>query len=143
MRQAGRCDPEYRRIRERVDLPLEEMFRRPDVAAEISLLPRRLGVDAIIFFQDILTPLAPMGARFVFRPGPQLESPVKTPGDVDGLRDYDVADELNFVTETQRLVRNSLAGSLSVLGVAGAPFTLACFLIEGEVRAALPRLRGR
>ncbi|MEK7710929.1 MAG: uroporphyrinogen decarboxylase [Planctomycetota bacterium] len=132
MRQAGRCDPEYRRIRERVDLPLEEMFRRPDVAAEISLLPRRLGVDAIIFFQDILTPLAPMGARFVFRPGPQLESPVKTPGDVDGLRDYDVADELNFVTETLRLVRNSLAGSLPVLGFAGAPFTLACFLIEGR-----------
>jgi uroporphyrinogen decarboxylase len=132
MRQAGRCDPEYRRIRERVDLPLEEMFRQPDVAAEISLLPRRLGVDAIIFFQDILTPLAPMGAQFVFRPGPQLQSTVRTPSDVEGLRDYDVAGELNFVTETLRLVRNSLAGSLPVLGFAGAPFTLACFLIEGR-----------
>lgn len=132
MRQAGRCDPEYRKFRERVDLPLEEMFRRPDVAAEISLLPRRLGVDAIIFFQDILTPLAPMGARFVFRPGPHLESAVRTRGDIDGLRDYDVADELNFVTETLRIVRNSLEGGLPLLGFAGAPFTLACFLIEGQ-----------
>ena len=75
MRQAGRFDPEYRAVRDRVNLPLEQMFRTPDLAAEISLLPKRLGVDAIIFYQDILTPLAPMGAEFVFRPGPVLSQP--------------------------------------------------------------------
>lgn len=138
MRQAGRCDPEYRKIRERVGLPLEEMFRQPDVAAEISLLPRRLGVDAIIFFQDILTPLAPMGARFVFRPGPRLESPLRTRNDVEGLRKYDVASELSFVAETLKVVRKSLDGSLPVLGFAGAPFTLACFLIEGRSPGRTP-----
>ena len=74
MRQAGRFDPQYRALRERADLPLEATFRQPDLCAEISLLPKRFGVDAIVFFQDILTPLAPMGASFVFRPGPILPS---------------------------------------------------------------------
>lgn len=60
MRQAGRTDPEYCRLRDESGLPLEVLFRRPDLAARISLLPKRLGVDAIIFYQDILTPLSPM-----------------------------------------------------------------------------------
>ncbi len=131
MRQAGRFDPRYRKIRERVNLPLEDLFRQPDLAAEISLLPKRLGVDAIIFFQDILTPLAPMGSKFVFRPGPMLEKPIRTPEDVDALRPFDVADELDFVPETLRLLREGLAGELPLLGFAGAPLTLAFFLIEG------------
>ena len=62
MRQAGRSDPEYLAYRERAGLPLEVLFRSPEHAMAISLLPRRFGVDAIIIFQDILTPLAPMGA---------------------------------------------------------------------------------
>ena len=73
MRQAGRTDPAYLALRERAGLPLEAFFRDPDLAAEASLLPKRLGVDAIILFTDILTPLAPMGAPFVFRPGPRLD----------------------------------------------------------------------
>jgi uroporphyrinogen decarboxylase len=132
MRQAGRYDPEYRRIRERVNMPLEELFRQPELAAEISLLPKRLGVDAIIFFQDILTPLAPMGAPFVFRPGPMLEKPVRTSSDIRALRRFDVGIELPFVPETLRLVRESLGGALPVLGFAGAPLTLALFMIEGR-----------
>ena len=131
MRQAGRFDPQYREIRRRNDMPLEELFRQPDLAAEISLLPKRLGVDAIIFFQDILTPLAPMGARFVFRPGPVLDSPVRTAADADALRPFDVAAELDFVPQTLRTVRDALAGELPLLGFAGAPLTLAFFLIEG------------
>ena len=132
MRQAGRFDPRYGEIRRKYDLPLEELFRRPDAAAEISLLPGRLGVDAIIFFQDILTPLAPMGAGFVFRPGPVLETPLREPSDIEALRPYDVDSHLGFVTETLKLVAGALDGELPLLGFAGAPLTLAFFLIEGR-----------
>ena len=131
MRQAGRFDPEYRRIRERAAMPLEELFGHAELSAEISLLPRRLGVDAIIFFQDILTPLAPMGARFRFRPGPMLDSPIRTRRQVEALRPIDPASELEFVPKTLRIVRQALNGTLPLLGFAGAPLTLAGFLIEG------------
>src|SRR5690606_10845322 len=70
MRQAGRTDPEYNKLKTEAGMPLDELFKDPDLAARISLLPRRIGVDAIIYFQDILTPLGPMGAPFLFRPGP-------------------------------------------------------------------------
>ncbi len=132
MRQAGRFDPQYRAIRERSDLPLEQTFRSPELATEISLLPKRLGVDAIIFFQDILTPLGPMGAEFVFRPGPVLENPPSNRSDVDALRDYDPASELDFVVRTLGMVRRELNGEMPLLGFAGSPLTLAFFLIEGK-----------
>ena len=132
MRQAGRFDPEYRKIREGSGLPLEELFRQPELAAEISLLPRRLGVDAIIYFQDILTPLAPMGARFVFRPGPMLDQPLRTADDIRALNSYDAASELPFISQSLQLVKKALDGALPLLGFAGAPLTLACFMIEGR-----------
>lgn len=132
MRQAGRFDPQYRALRDRANLPLEEMFRRPDLAAEISLLPKRFGVDAIIIFQDILTPLAPMGARFQFRPGPVLDSPIRSTADVDALIAVDPRPQLGFVRDALRSVRNTLDGQLPLLGFAGAPLTLAFFLIEGQ-----------
>ena len=132
MRQAGRADPEYRALRERSGLPLEALFRSPDLAAQISLLPKRFGVDAIIFFQDILTPLAPMGAEFVFRPGPVLESPVRSAADIDALCPFDPADAMPYVGETLARVRKSLDGELPLLGFAGAPLTLAMFLAKGS-----------
>jgi uroporphyrinogen decarboxylase len=139
MRQAGRCDPQYRALRERVALPLEQLFRDADLAAEISLLPRRMGVDAIILFQDILTPLGPMGTAFKFRPGPVLEAPISTASDIDRLRSYDPADRLDFVARSIRLVRQALEGDLPLLGFAGAPLTLAFFLIEGGSPGGNPR----
>lgn len=132
MRQAGRSDPDYRALRDRVGLPLEELFARPDLATEISLQPQRIGVDAIIMFQDILTPLAPMGARFVFRPGPVLEQPIRNVADLERLHTYDPRTELAYVADTLRLIRKSLNGALPVLGFAGAPLTLAMFLLEGK-----------
>ena len=132
MRQAGRVDPAYRVVRQRANLPLEEMFRTPDLAAEITLLPQRLGVDALIVYQDILTPLAPMGARFVFRPGPVLEAPPRTSADIEALRLYDPAVELGFVAQALQLVHRALGGELPLLGFAGAPLTLAFFLVEGQ-----------
>ncbi len=131
MRQAGRTDPEYNALRERLGLPLEELFRHAEHAATISLLPKRLGVDAIIFFQDILTPLGPMGSPFVFRPGPCLLSPIRTPADADRLETYVIPQKLGFVGETFDRLHASLASELPVLGFAGAPWTLAVFLIEG------------
>jgi uroporphyrinogen decarboxylase len=113
-------------------VPLEQAFRDPDLATEISLLPKRLGVDAIIFFQDILTPLAPMGAEFLFRPGPVLDSPPRDRGGVDALREYDPTQELAYVSETLGNVRGALNGELPLLGFAGAPLTLAFFLLEGK-----------
>lgn len=132
MRQAGRFDPKYRDIRERSDLPLEDLFCDPEAAAEITLLPKRFGVDALILFQDILTPLAPMGRRFVFRPGPMLNEPVRSTRDVEALRPFDSSVELDCVPKTIKLVRDALADELPLLGFAGAPLTLAFFLIEGK-----------
>ena len=132
MRQAGRTDPLYNQLRQEVELPLEDLFRHPELAARISLLPQRLGVDAIIYFQDILTPLAPMGVPFVFRPGPLTHTPIRAQADIEKLRDYDMAEELPFIRKTFELIHNAVNGELPVLGFAGAPFTLATFMIEGK-----------
>lgn len=132
MRQAGRSDPEYRSIRERVPLPLEQLFADVDLAVEISLLPKRIGVDAVIFFQDILTPLGPMGAAFKFRPGPELEHPVTSPESVRALRNYDVAAELPFVGTTLSRLSSTLDRETALLGFAGAPLTLLYFMVEGK-----------
>ena len=131
MRQAGRADPEYRAYRERVGLSLHALFRSPEHAVAISLLPKRFGVDAIIMFQDILTPLAPMGADFQFDPGPKLAKPIRTARQIEALQPYAVAHRLGFVEETLKGLRQALGDELPLLGFAGAPFTLAAFLIEG------------
>jgi uroporphyrinogen decarboxylase len=131
MRQAGRFDPEYRAVRERLDLPLETMFATPEIAVEISLLPKRFGVDAIIFYQDILTILGPMGAEFVFRPGPQLVEPIRGAADLQRLRRIDPANALPFVGQTLHTLRGELGDELPLLGFAGAPLTLLCFMLEG------------
>jgi uroporphyrinogen decarboxylase len=132
MRQAGRTDPEYMRLRAEAGLPLEALFRHPDWATRISLLPRRYGVDGIIFFQDILTPLAPMGAEFVFRPGPQLLRPINAPYELDRFEPYAISENLGFVGETLSRLRAELGAELPLLGFAGAPLTLAVFMLEGS-----------
>ena len=132
MRQAGRTDPEYNALRERDGRPLEALFADPDTAAEVSLLPKRIGVDAIIYFQDILTPLGPAGCPFVFRPGPVTGAPIRDAADVDKIHAYDVAAELPFIGRTFKNVLDALDGELPVLGFAGAPVTLAVFMIQGK-----------
>ena len=131
MRQAGRFDPKYKMLRDQCGLELESLFRDPELAAQITMLPIRLGVDAAILFQDILTPLAPMGARFVFRPGPILQRPINTARLIDQLRDFEPRDELAFVSTSIKLVLQELNGTLPLIGFAGAPLTLATFMIEG------------
>ena len=99
MRQAGRTDPEYNQLRKKDGRALEELFADPEIAIKISLLPKRLGVDAIIMFQDILTPLTPMGAEFHFAPGPILEKPVRTMAQVKALRLPEPETELRTVAQ--------------------------------------------
>ncbi len=132
MRQAGRCDPEYRRLREEDGRSLEDVFRDVDFSIRISLLPRRFGVDAIIMFQDILTPLEPMGAVFQFKPGPVLEHPITSLDSVHQLKSPEPARDLKSVGRILNGLKTELEGSLPFLGVAGAPVTLAVGMIAGK-----------
>ena len=132
MRQAGRYLPEYRAIRER--LSFIEMCRRPEVAAEITLQPlARFELDAAIIFADILLPLEGMGIGFHFAEdaGPVIEHPVRAAGDLDSLRAGDPQTDVPFVLDALRLVSRELGGKVPLIGFAGAPFTLASFVIEG------------
>ena len=132
MRQAGRTDPEYCQLRKKDGRPLEKLFLDPETAIKISLLPKRQGVDAIIMFQDILTPLTPMGAGFHFAPAPILEKPVRTMAQVKALRLPDPETELRTVAQILSGLKTELAGELPVLGFAGSPMSLAFFMIAGS-----------
>ncbi len=132
MRQAGRYMPEYRAVRAKYSLL--EICRQPDLAAEVTLQPvRALGVDAAILFADILLPLIPMGVQLEFAAGegPVIGNPIRSLGDVNALRPVNVDESLADVLQTVRLVRRELEGRLPLIGFAGAPFTLASYLIEG------------
>ena len=129
MRQAGRYLPEYRAIRERHDFLAA--CRTPEVACEITLQPvRRLDVDAAILFSDILLPLPGMGVDVEFHPGPVIASPVRSRAQVDALRVPDAREALPEVLEAVRLLRREL--EVPLIGFAGAPFTLAAYLVEGK-----------
>ncbi len=134
MRQAGRYMPAYQAIR-RQHKSILEMIAKPEVAAEITLQPvDALGVDAAILFADILLPLPPMGLQleFVAGRGPVIHNPVRSPDDVAALRPVDVQTHLGHVFEAIKLVRAELDGrDIPLIGFAGAPFTLAAYIIEG------------
>ena len=132
MRQAGRYMPEYRRVRAQHDFL--EMCRRPEIAAEVTVTAvERLGVDAAIIFADILLPLIPMGVglRYEKDGGPTIQRPLRTAADLDRVAPIDAAGELAFVGEAIRMARRALGGRVPLIGFAGAPFTLASYLIEG------------
>lgn len=131
MRQAGRSLPEYRATREGIGM-LESCLT-PDVAAEITLQPvRRHKVDAAIFFSDIMTPLKLAGVDVEIRSGvgPVIENPVRTSADVDALVSAEMTDATP-ITEAIRLITAEL-GETPLIGFAGAPFTLAAYLVEGR-----------
>ena len=132
MRQAGRYMPEYRTMRARYGFL--ELCKDSYAAAEVTLQPvDRLGVDAAILFADILLVLEPLGVGLEFTrgEGPHIEHPVRSAEDVARLRPVAVDEAVPFVFETVRLVRKTLAGRVPLIGFAGAPFTLASYLIEG------------
>jgi uroporphyrinogen decarboxylase len=141
MRQAGRYLPEYRAIRERRDFL--ECCRTPELAAEITLQPVvRLGVDAAILFSDILVPLPGMGVHVEFNPAPQLAHPIRCAADVTSLRVPDARESTPFVLEAVRLIRRQLGGRVPLIGFAGAPFTMATYLVEGGGSKSFAAIKG-
>jgi uroporphyrinogen decarboxylase len=132
MRQAGRYMAEYRALRAKHSML--ELCRTPELALEVTLQPlKALAVDAAILFADILLPLEPMGAPFEFAQGegPVIHKPVRTRAEIDALRDIQPEEGLGYVLEAVRLLRRELDGKTPLIGFAGAPFTLASYLIEG------------
>ena len=132
MRQAGRSFSAYRALRERYGIL--ELAKTPELCAEVTLMPvAELGVDAAVLFADIVLPLEPMGVRLRIEPevGPIIDRPIRSAADVAALRPFDPAD-VSFTLDAIRLVRRELDGSAGVIGFSGAPFTLACYLIEGR-----------
>lgn len=133
MRQAGRYMLEYREIRGK--LSFLELCHRPDLAAEVTVTAAlRLGVDAAIIFGDILLVVQPMGVGLEFTKGdgPVIHSPVRSAADLKRLQPVDVQESLSFAFEAVRLARAALPSHIPLIGFAGAPFTLASYLIEGR-----------
>jgi uroporphyrinogen decarboxylase len=132
MRQAGRSFAAYRTLRERYGIL--ELAKTPELCAEVTLMPvRELGVDGAVLFADIMLPLEPMGVGLRIEPevGPIIDRPIRSAADVAALRPFDPV-EVSFTLDAIRLVRRELAGAAGVIGFSGAPFTLACYLIEGR-----------
>src|SRR5256884_1316315 len=134
MRQAGRSLPEYRKVREQYDL--FTICQKPELCAEVTMQPvRRLGVDGAILFADIMLPVAfglGVDLQLVDGVGPVIQQPIRTMQDIDRLRRQTPAESVPLVLETIRIVRRELDPSVAVIGFAGAPFTLAGYLIEGK-----------
>jgi len=133
MRQAGRCLAAYRALREQYDILT--LAKTPELCAQVTLMPiEAFDVDAAVMFADIMLPLEPMGVELEIQPdvGPIIHNPVRTPADVDRLRLFEPEEGVGFVMEAIRIVANELAGRQGVIGFSGAPFTLACYLIEGR-----------
>lgn len=130
MRQAGRYQPEYRKIREKYSLM--EICELPEVGAEVTLLPvQQLNVDAAILFSDIMIPVKAMGIDVDIKGGygPVIANPIKSVHDVRQLRDLEPETDLPNTMETIRILRREL--KVPLIGFSGAPFTLASYMIEG------------
>ncbi|WP_308634808.1 uroporphyrinogen decarboxylase [Paenibacillus silvisoli] len=131
MRQAGRYDPDYRKIKE--NYSLLEICRQPELAAEVTLMPiKKLGVDAAILYSDIMNPVASIGIDFdiVANVGPVIDNPIRSAADVAKLKPIDVEGDLSHVLETIRILDREL--DVPLITFAGAPFTIASYLIEGR-----------
>lgn len=132
MRQAGRYMAEYREVRAKVSFL--ELCKNPELATEVTVTAaERLGVDAAILFADILLILEPLGFNLEFAKGegPLIHNPIRAADDVDRVRPLSDIAPLAFVTDAVRSIRSALPDTIPLIGFAGAPFTLACYAIEG------------
>jgi uroporphyrinogen decarboxylase len=132
MRQAGRYLPEYRAVRGKTDFLT--LCKTPELAAEVSMQPYEiLGVDAVIMFSDILIPVEAMGMKLdiIESKGPVLDDPIRTEAQVDKLIIPDPVGKTGFVMELIRLLRKQLNNEAPLIGFAGAPYTLASYMVEG------------
>jgi uroporphyrinogen decarboxylase len=143
MRQAGRYLPEYRKLRE--GNSMLQMVMTPELACEVTLQPlRRFPLDAAIIFADILTPLIGMGLNLEFKKGegPVIDNPVRTARDVENLRIPEPKENVGYTLDAIRLVVSELKGKTPLIGFCGAPFTLSCYLIQGESPGDLEYTKG-
>lgn len=134
MRQAGRYLPEYRKLRSKVP-DFMTFCKTPELACEATLQPlARFNLDAAIIFSDILTVPAAMGVDVEIAPdiGPVIHNPIHSMHDVEKLVMSDVEESLSYVMEAIQLVRQELNGKVPLIGFAGSPWTLACYLVEGR-----------
>jgi len=144
MRQAGRYLPEYREIRARAGNFIN-LMSTPELACEVTLQPvNRFPLDAAILFSDILTIPAAMGLglHFVEGEGPNFEHPVRDAAAVGKLGVPDPEKELTYVLEAIRLIRTELAGRMPLIGFAGSPWTLACYMVEGGASKEFSHIKG-
>lgn len=133
MRQAGRYLPDYMKLKEKYSF--FERCQTPELATQITIQPvEQIGVDAAIIFSDILVVPQAMGmeVQMVEGKGPYLPDPVKTIGDVKRLRIPDVNESLGYVFEAMRMTRKTLDGSVPLIGFAGAPWTILCYMVQGK-----------
>ena len=143
MRQAGRYLPEYRATRERAGSFLA-LAQTPELACEVTLQPlARFPLDAAILFSDILTipDAMGLGLHFVDGEGPKLRHPLRSVADVARLAVPDPETDLRYVTDAVRLIRRELAGRVPLIGFSGSPWTLACYMIEGEGSSSFSRAK--
>lgn len=131
MRQAGRYDPDYRKIKEKYTLL--EICKQPELAAEVTMMPvKKLGVDAAILYSDIMNPVASIGIDFdiIKDVGPVIHNPIRSQQDVDALTPIQVEQDLGHILETISILDREL--DVPLITFAGAPFTIASYLIEGR-----------
>ena len=134
MRQAGRYLPEYRATRERAG-SFMALAQNPELACEVTLQPlARFDLDAAILFSDILTipDAMGLGLSFVHGEGPQFARPLRTAADIARLAVPDMDGELRYVMDAVRLIRRELHGRVPLIGFSGSPWTLACYMVEGQ-----------
>ncbi len=142
MRQAGRYLKEYREIRK--DVAFLDLCKTPDLAAEVSLQPYRLlGVDAVIFFSDILIPAEAMGVSVALTDkGPEIGNPVRCKDDIDRLNVPEPDQAFPFTGEVLRTLRNELRDAVPLIGFAGAPWTLGAYMVEGGGSKNFAEIKG-
>lgn len=141
MRQAGRYLPEYRATRAQAG-SFMALCTNPELACEVTLQPlRRFALDAAILFSDILTipDAMGLGLHFAEGEGPKFRTPVRTAADVERIGVPDPEHELRYVMDAVRTIRRELGGRVPLIGFAGSPWTLACYMVQGEGSSNFPR----
>ncbi len=140
MRQAGRYLPEYRALR--ADHSFEELSGSPALAAEVTLLPfQHFHLDAAIIFADLMSPVPALGLSVRFDPGPVLDRTLRSSAEIHALPDADPGEIAPGVIDTLRRVKPRLPEGVALLGFAGAPMTVAAYLVQGRGQRDFPRLR--
>lgn len=134
MRQAGRYLPEYRQIRAQAG-SFMNLCQNPELACEVTMQPlRRFDLDAAILFSDILTipDAMGLGLHFIEGEGPKFEDPIRQASDIEKLPIVEPEDKLTYVTDAVSLIRKTLNNQVPLIGFAGSPWTLACYMVEGQ-----------